>query len=221
MITDGGNVDGKERTALTPEDQIRYLVTQNQALELQLAQRTESSANASRYGHSLEVKLKVIESKYQEEQTFNMDTARDTTRQYKGMQEELITKLKQRERTIQELTDEIQTVKTQHAVEIEKKKRAVQNSAIEIVTLQTEIHEICKEFGIMLSTLTAHLQQSIDVQSCLKGPGQVPIRKRMEEFRLDFRPHVGNQTLKETRTSKDAVLQVPRAETSELDFFLL
>ena len=50
-----------------------------------------------------------------------MDTARDTTRQYKGMQEELITKLKQRERTIQELTDEIQTVKTQHAIQIEKK----------------------------------------------------------------------------------------------------
>ena len=58
-MMDGGNVDGPERTASTPEDKIN-LVSQNQALELQLAQRTKISANACRYTHSLEDNLKDI-----------------------------------------------------------------------------------------------------------------------------------------------------------------
>ena len=54
-------------------------------------------------------------------------------RQYKGMQEELIMDLKERESTIQELKDEIQTVKTQHAIQIEK-KHAARNRDMEIAT---------------------------------------------------------------------------------------
>lgn len=75
---------GTEAVVLHSDDKIKNLVSQILALELQLAQRTEISANISRHSQTLEEKLQEVTSKFQEEQNFNLAITRDMTRQYKG-----------------------------------------------------------------------------------------------------------------------------------------
>lgn len=79
-------------------------------------------------------------------------------------------------------------MKDQYVMDVERKDTALQNKDKEISALKGKIDDICEKIAGMLSTLADHLQQRIDVQSCLKDPGHLPIRKRMEEFRLDLRP---------------------------------
>lgn len=94
-----------------PEERIKYLESQTQALEMQLAYRSEATANAVAECESIREELAHATKKYEDEKKLHNDVTRSMTRQYKGMQEDLLKKITEREETVESLKDELETSK--------------------------------------------------------------------------------------------------------------
>ena len=142
------NLDGIE---LQPEDKIKYLESQTQALETQLSQRSTTTADALAEAESLRLKLAKTKEKNKEEKETSMDVMKSMTRQYKSMKEDLLNKINERERTIASLRDEIVLLKSKHAEEIQQNEGLLQQKDKEAETQKKETEELCKHFAHLLS----------------------------------------------------------------------
>ena len=120
---DNRDLDGID---LQPEDKIKYLESQTQALETQLASRSETTADALAEAESLRLQLVDTKEKNEEEKETSMDVMQSMTRQYKSMKEDLLNKINESERTIASLRDEIVLLKSKHAEEIQQKEGLLQ-----------------------------------------------------------------------------------------------
>ena len=179
-------IEGTNGMALVPEDQVKQLLIQIKALELELAQRTEISSNSTRHAQSWEDKYREMSSKYQEEHELKLAITRDMTRQYKMMQEELIQKLSNKERTIQGLVDNTQNMKIRHEADLEKKENDLRCINTTNEQLRDELHELHQNFSIMLSNTLENLLQRINPQRFLKDqPENDALSERMRKMYLD------------------------------------
>mmetsp|Transcript_6762 Transcript_6762/g.14649 ORF Transcript_6762/g.14649 Transcript_6762/m.14649 type:complete len:162 (-) Transcript_6762:198-683(-) len=133
-----------------PEDRIKYLESQTQALEMQLAYRSEATANAVAESETIREELADATQKYEGEKKMSMDVTRSMTRQYKGMQEELLNKITERERIVETLKDELETLKRVQKEEIAKKDEIIQCKDAQAEKHRIETENMCKQFAGML-----------------------------------------------------------------------
>jgi hypothetical protein len=178
-----GKIVGQLGMPLSLEDQIQQLGVQIQALEVELAKRTEDSVNATRNANLSEAKLNEITTKYKEEQELKLAITKDMTRQYKMMQHDLIGRLSIKERKIQELMDEIQKLKSQHDADLQSKEIALHETTLKRNILERKLEELCEMFLNMLSSIYDNLVQKVDIQLRHDKTEKVSIKKRMEECR--------------------------------------
>ena len=134
-----------------PEDRIKYLESQTQALEQQLAYRAEATAEAVVEVESIQEKLANATAKLEEEKERSMDMARSMTRQYKGMQEDLLNKINEREREMQSLRDELETLKVTHKEDIAQKNSEIQQKDAGIEKQTSETENLCRRFTEILA----------------------------------------------------------------------
>jgi hypothetical protein len=73
------------------------------------------------------------------------------TRQYKGMQEDLLNKINERERTISTLRDEIETLKMLHKEEIAQKDIIIKQKDADAEKQKIETEDLCTNFSHILS----------------------------------------------------------------------
>ncbi|KAL3756589.1 hypothetical protein ACHAWU_001792 [Discostella pseudostelligera] len=136
-----------------PEDRIKHLESQTQALEMQLAYRSEAAANAVAKCETIRIELADATEKYESEKKFSIDVARSMTRQYKGMQEDLLNKINDRERIIESLKDEIETLKALHKEQIAQKDCVIQRKDADAIKTRHETEEFVKFFANHLANL--------------------------------------------------------------------
>ena len=134
-----------------PEDRIKYLESQTQALEQQLAYRAEATAEAVAEVESIQEKLIDATAKLEEEKDRSMDMARSMTRQYKGMQEDLLNKINEREREMQSLRDELETLKVTHKEDIAQKNSEIQQNDADIKKQTFITENLCRRFTEILA----------------------------------------------------------------------
>ena len=84
---DGNPENGGE---LTQEMQAKMFMLTCQSLQLQLAERSEESSRASMAKRELQGRVEQITRDFEEEEKQTFEITQDMTRQYKGMQEELL-----------------------------------------------------------------------------------------------------------------------------------
>mmetsp|Transcript_6746 Transcript_6746/g.16594 ORF Transcript_6746/g.16594 Transcript_6746/m.16594 type:complete len:181 (-) Transcript_6746:177-719(-) len=146
-----GNTDDLDGMQIVlPEDRIKYLESQTQALEMQLAYRSEATANAVAECETIKEELESATRKYEGEKQTSFDVARSMTRQYKGMQEELLNKVTERERIIEMLKDELETLKAVHKEEIAQKDGVIQQKDDDAEKHRVETEGMCKHFANLL-----------------------------------------------------------------------
>ena len=133
-----------------PEDRIKYLESQSQALEMQLAYRSEQTSNATAECDAMRDQLAETTQKFEDERKMSMDVTRTMTRQYKGMQEDLLNKINERERIIQALNDELETKSVLHKEQIAGKDRIIEQKDKEAAQCREETENMCKNFARML-----------------------------------------------------------------------
>ena len=135
---------------MEPEDKIKYLESTTQALELQLAHRSETTALALEECESIRQEHKLVTQKLEDEKQMTLDVTRSMTRQYKGMQEDLLNKINERERTISTLRDEIEMLKMLHKEEIAQKDQTILQKHADAEKQKIETEDLCKNFSHLL-----------------------------------------------------------------------
>eukprot|EP01036_Dinobryon_divergens_P053855 gene53855-71969_t len=92
---------------LDAETKAKMFMLACQSLQVQLAERTEESSKALASRRELQGRVQQISTDYDEEQKQTFEITQDMTRQYKGMQEDLLSRINKLEETIQDLNDQL------------------------------------------------------------------------------------------------------------------
>lgn len=136
---------------LSPEDQIRVLESQVACLELKLICKTEETDDGVRECTELRRQLTEADKKRQEERQMAEDISSTMTRQYKSMQNELLEKIAERERIIQNLRDELVEGQRRADEQIAEKDRIIEQKDEEVAIREQEMEELCKRFAQLFS----------------------------------------------------------------------
>ena len=148
---EGSNDDLDGMPIVLPEDRIKHLESQTQALEMQLAYRSEDTANTVAECEAIREELADATQKYESERKMSIDVARSMTRQYKGMQEDLLNKINDRERCIEALKDELEKLKAVHRKKLADKDDVIQQKDADAAKKRVEVEDLCKHFANLLA----------------------------------------------------------------------
>eukprot|EP00985_Skeletonema_marinoi_P019866 scaffold11541_cov63-Skeletonema_marinoi.AAC.1 len=132
---------------VSPEDQIRLLQSQTSSLEFQLACKAEETTDVIAACEDLRSALAEASKKHQEEKQMTADISATMTRQFKSMQHQLLEKIAERERIIQNLRDELLEAQKQSAEQLAAKERIIQQKDEEAALCRQEIEDLCKHFA--------------------------------------------------------------------------
>ena len=146
----GRNDDLDGMPIVLPEDRIKHLESQTKALEVQLAYRSETTAINLRECENLREELADATRKHEGEKRTSLDVSRSMARQYKGMQEDLLNKINDRERLIEALKDEVSTLKATHAEQIAQKDSVIREKEAHAEKQLADSESMCKQFANML-----------------------------------------------------------------------
>lgn len=167
-----------------PEHKIKYLEGQTQSFQIQLAHRSELVANASSRFESMRISLAEMTERYEKEKQATIDMTRDMTRQYKGMQDDLLNKINAKEKTIQELTDSLNINEKENKRILEAKDVILKGKEDYIRCMKDKMEELCGNFAGMLTDSLEQMKIRIEVQSANYNETSIPIQQRMEELNL-------------------------------------
>ena len=154
---------------LTPENQVKYLNGQLQALHLQLEQKVESTTLIQEEYNNLMKDYKSEQEQLKQERERNESVTRDMTRQYKGMKDTLLEKLNERENRIQELNEIIFQTKEQNQIDMEEKNKALREKEDAILRLKEQMDQNTMEFLNMMKSLSSALLKNLDPRQYEKG----------------------------------------------------
>lgn len=167
-----------------PDDKIRYLEGQTLSLQTQLAERSETTVSISNKNERLEKSLDEINQTIDKERTLTCNLTRDMTRQYKGMQDELLNKINQREHEIQQLREEIQQEKIGKKKVVGEKDGVIRRKDEIIEKLKNQIEEQCMLFTKMLNDALEQMKDKVELHNSSYEEESIPIHQRLEEFKF-------------------------------------
>ena len=136
---------------LTLEDKVKHLESQATALEMQLAHRSEETATYKAEYEKLNDELADTTKKLDEEKTKSFEVMRSMTRQYKGMQDDLLNKINERERLAEALKDELETLKALQKEQIAVKDSVIKQKDEDAEKFRLETEKLCGHFSNLLS----------------------------------------------------------------------
>lgn len=142
-----------------PEDKIKILESEKRTLELHLSNRAEMMSCITQECETVRKSLVEMNQKYDDEKRRTKVLTRDMTRQYKGMQDELLKKINERERIIQDLTDSLNALKADCERRIIQKERMMTEKENCINRMKMEMDQMCQEFSSMLQSCNVKLRQ--------------------------------------------------------------
>ena len=152
---------------------------------MQLADRSEQMTTIQEEKRALDEKVAKIQGDFEEEQKTAFEITRDMTRQYKGMQEELIAQINKHEQTIAEQKDQLE--RSQLALEEVRRQMAVELALkdSEIAEQKQKMEDMAVEFGEMLKETLDKMSEKIEItnQGWEAGTGD-SIARRLEEHKM-------------------------------------
>ena len=163
------------------EQQIQYLTTQTSALESQLAKRSHSTTEAKIQYEDMKKSLAEAINKYEEGKDLTSHLTRDMTRQYKGMQDDLLHKINARERTIDDLQEKLETQSQQMKEVIQEKNEIIEKKNKKISEMETKMEDMCAYFAGLIKKSLEHMKGEVEVHSASYSDNVVPIKSRMKE----------------------------------------
>uniref|UniRef100_A0A7S4I427 Dynein regulatory complex protein 12 n=1 Tax=Prymnesium polylepis TaxID=72548 RepID=A0A7S4I427_9EUKA len=156
-----------------------------ESLERQLVWREEKLQGALSAQRELKQQVDNYHADFEREKTEIFDISADMTRQYKGMQEELLARLNTLENQIASQKDQLEMSGIQlEEVRAEKAQELAKKDA-EIAEQQLKMEDMAVEFGEMLKETLEKMSERIEItnSSWDSGTGEQAAR-RLEEFKL-------------------------------------
>jgi chromosome segregation ATPase len=144
---DKGKKEGEASAEMTEKELLQQAQLRIEALEQQLVWREEKTDAALRGQKELQERITHYHADFEREKEEIFDISADMTRQYKGMQEELIAQVNKLEQTIAEQKDELERAQLQ----LEEVRRQMANELAlkdaEIKEQKDKMEDMAVEFG--------------------------------------------------------------------------
>lgn len=146
----------------SPEDEIKYLKAQLLCMEDQVGQCAKAAQEAQLRYQSLQDQCDAAMNQVLTEQQLTKDISRDMTRQYKGMKDDLLAKIINRDENIRALRDEADLVKAQQEKEMQGKNEEAEALQFKINNFSGMLEDQSLEFGNILANVYQQLRERID-----------------------------------------------------------
>lgn len=169
----------------SPEDKITHLEALVKSLELELSHKVETYASTMETCESTKQILDNTLLNLEKEKELTASLMRDMTRQYKGMQDNLLDKINQREKIIQQLTDNLSTFKMEYENQIKEKDKIIQEKEHLIQGHEAKMNEMCENFASMIRNVTTQLTDRVIVQR--NHPDKVPMEQLLNLQEFDYK----------------------------------
>ncbi|KOO25695.1 hypothetical protein Ctob_012372 [Chrysochromulina tobinii] len=170
---------------LTDKDLLEQARLRIESLEQQLVWREEKVQKALAAQKELQDRVAHYHKDFEREKEEVFDISADMTRQYKGMQEELLDRINKLEATIQLQKDQLEEAQQQlEQVKREKAQELALKDA-EIQEQKEKMEDMAVEFGEMLKETLDKMSEKIEItnQGWDSGPGD-SISRRLEQHKL-------------------------------------
>ena len=133
----------------------------------------------------LETRVQHYHGDFAREKKDMFDVSADVTRQYKGMQEELLARVNKLEATIQEQKDELERAQLQLEEVKREKAQEIALKDAEIQEQKDKMEDMAKEFGDMLKETLEKMSEKIEISNAgwESGAGD-DIARRLEEHKM-------------------------------------
>lgn len=149
-----------------------------------LANRTDEASKALIEKREIQRKFEQLTKDYEDEKKGCFDITQVMTRDYKGMQVELLNRISKLEETILSLRDKLSTSDAIQERIIKEKDAEIQRKNDEIHDLNTKIDDMAEEFSQMLKETLDKMKERIDVTANNFDVDETPLNKRMDEISL-------------------------------------
>lgn len=136
-----------------------------QSLQMQLADRTSEMGQIAEEKKNLEKKMSSLQTSLTEEHKAAFEITRDMTRQYKGMQEQLVDRITQLSRTVQDLEDKLEESQLRLEKNSKEKDDIIRLKDEEIDQMKARMEDMANEFGGMLKETLDKMRQRIEVDT--------------------------------------------------------
>jgi len=183
---DKGKDKGGEASAeMTEKELLEQAKLRIESLEQQLVWREEKVQISLQAQRELQDRVTAYHQDFEREKEDIFDISADMTRQYKGMQEELIAQINKLEQTIAERDDQVE--KLQVALEEVRRQMTVELALKdnEIEGQKQKMEDMAMEFGEMLKETLDKMSEKIEItnQGWEAGTGD-SIARRLEEHKM-------------------------------------
>ena len=168
---------------LTAEAKAKLFMLTCQSLQVQLAERSEEAAKALSAKREYQERIEQIMKDFQEEKRQTYEITQDMTRQYKGMQEELLSRINALEKTIETLNDRLAEADLRQERVLKEKNSIIKMKDDEIADLKAKMDDMAEEFGDMLRETLEKMRERIEVSNGNFDTPDVMIQQRMEEMK--------------------------------------
>ena len=174
---------GDASAEMTEKELLEQAKLRIESLEQQLVWREEKTQNALTAQKELQERVNHYHADFEREKEEIFDISADMTRQYKGMQEELIAQINKHEQTIAEQKDQLE--RSQLALEEVRRQMAVELALkdSEIAEQKQKMEDMAVEFGEMLKETLDRMSERIEVSnSNWEGEMGAGVAQRLKEF---------------------------------------
>ena len=156
-----------------------------QSLEQQLMWREEKMAHAVASQKELRERVLQYHDDFAREKEEVFDVASDMTRQYKGMQEELLSRINLLENQINELKDQLEGSRLQLEETRREKAQELARKDAEIAEQKQKMEDMAVEFGEMLKETLDKMSERIEIaNNSWEADTGAGVARRLEEFKM-------------------------------------
>ncbi|CAM9463324.1 unnamed protein product [Chrysoparadoxa australica] len=191
----GDDGPGEKGGELTDADKVKFYQSSLQSLQMELADRADETSRALQERQDVlndlkrmqgkSHQIKITSSDIVDEKKLKLDITQDMTRQYKGMQEELLNRINQLEGGIQALQDELESSRLELERTVQDKDVVIEAKDREIRQLKVKVEDMAQEFGDMLKETLDRMRERIEVKSTgFDTEDSMPVSRRMEELSM-------------------------------------
>ncbi|KAL0232987.1 hypothetical protein GEMRC1_011734 [Eukaryota sp. GEM-RC1] len=146
---------------MTDAQKLIQATTQIQSLQKLLALKTEQLTKSIAAQNDLRAQLLAYHSDFEKQKEDRFDITSNMTRQYKSLQDELITHLNKVQAETADLRDELEVQKAHYDDQLRLKDSIIEEKNDEIHELNTKIDHMHTEFEEMLSQTLAHMSSKL------------------------------------------------------------
>jgi hypothetical protein len=178
--------EGGDELQPTSEEEKKSLHIQNVFLQQNLSDRTRELHEANEQASKVCEGLQMVKLELSNQQKLTNEVTRDMTRQYNNMEKGYLSKIVQKDRSLQNLQDDMARLQERYSNEMRLKYLELDSNKQEKIKLEQKLGDMCSYFAAMLSTFATDIHTQVKNGMFIRQhvSSQSSIEEKMERMKV-------------------------------------